>query len=901
MALLVAATGGCIRTPEIAEGALLVEVRSDGIDVVTGVLDLSGRSNQRRELALVAGAGQTAFELIPAGGYTLAVGGCDATGREVARGRADDVVVRAGERTSISVELMPIAVGDGGPVDGADAGPSDGADHDADGDAALDATIDATAGEGGPRDRFLDRDATPGDIPAVDADSRDGAAAADAAVADGTIGADVLIGLWSALTPAPGLADRNAACVGHDPQRQVTVLFASSIWIPPAPTETTPHLLGVAETWELLGNGWIQRQPAAQPPMRGSCSMAYDSARGRLVLFGGSVDDDHGWLHDLDDTWAWDGVSWTHLHSDTSPAARGGAALAYDPARDRVVLFGGSAGSLPMSFFKDTWELVDGAQWVEQHPATRPDYRTGAGLAHDPAARLTLLHGGHTELVTYADTWAWDGASWSQVADAPTEPCCRNRWLTFDPDRQRFVRFEGWPEVRTREFDWVEWRDVISAEPPPPIGVDALIHDVARRRSLLINPISMPNGDRRLDRLFVYLGPGAAIDAVGALAPGFPVVRDGDAGGHFMDYGAAIAADRLGQIWVAGVSEDGRRLLAAMVWKFLPSGKLAAGFPRSLNGDCLTSSADAIACASDGTIWIGGQTRATGAPQAVAALWKLDQAGNLANGFPKRWQVAVDRSSYLDGVAIDASGEVWAAGWDEATALVPRQARLFRFSETGDLGVGFPVAAEVADNGDSQAHGVAINAAGDVYLCGSARATGGDLDAVLWRFDSSGTPANGFPKVWSGGHGDDEFFGVAIDNTQRVWLVGVARSAAGDYDLLLPVYDEAGNLQLGFPVLFDGVAHGDDAGRGIAIGSLGEAWVTGAIANAAGNGDFALWRFDDAGQQRPGFPVIRDSDAGDNSHDHGMSVTIGPFGYIWATGGSNSNDGLENLVVWRFE
>ena len=46
---------------------------------------------------------------------------------------------------------------------------------------------------------------------------------------------------------------------------------------------------------------WVDR--TAAPPERSFHAMAYDSARGRVVLFGGIV---ASWVND---TWEWDGVS----------------------------------------------------------------------------------------------------------------------------------------------------------------------------------------------------------------------------------------------------------------------------------------------------------------------------------------------------------------------------------------------------------------------------------------------------------------------------------------------------------------------------------------------------------------------------------------------------------------
>src|SRR5206468_11025348 len=104
------------------------------------------------------------------------------------------------------------------------------------------------------------------------------------------------------------------------------------------------------------------------PSARWASAMAYDSARGRTVLFGGTN------AADLDDTWEWDGSQWLRATPAVSPPARRQHAMAYDIARDRVVLFGGFGGG---NRFADTWEW-DGSQWTNPKPQLSPPAR----LAH---------------------------------------------------------------------------------------------------------------------------------------------------------------------------------------------------------------------------------------------------------------------------------------------------------------------------------------------------------------------------------------------------------------------------------------------------------------------------------------------------------------------------------------
>jgi hypothetical protein len=76
--------------------------------------------------------------------------------------------------------------------------------------------------------------------------------------------------------------------------------------------------------------------PADHPSARMQAAMAYDAATGTVVLFSGDT------LHSApDDTWTWDGTTWTEQAPATSPPGLVSAAMAYDAATGTLVLFGG--------------------------------------------------------------------------------------------------------------------------------------------------------------------------------------------------------------------------------------------------------------------------------------------------------------------------------------------------------------------------------------------------------------------------------------------------------------------------------------------------------------------------------------------------------------------------------
>lgn len=92
--------------------------------------------------------------------------------------------------------------------------------------------------------------------------------------------------------------------------------------------------------------------------------------------------------------------------------------MAYDPTRERVVLYGGEDGG--GAHFGDTWEW-DGARWTEIDTSGQdapPPLRWPA-LAFDPATETILLFGGSTEGGDYTrDTYSWDGEAWEELEGA---------------------------------------------------------------------------------------------------------------------------------------------------------------------------------------------------------------------------------------------------------------------------------------------------------------------------------------------------------------------------------------------------------------------------------------------------------------------------------------------------
>jgi N-acetylneuraminic acid mutarotase len=137
------------------------------------------------------------------------------------------------------------------------------------------------------------------------------------------------------------------------------------------------------DTWTWDGASWTRRDVAG-PVGRANAMMA--TLNDTVVLFGGkgSVADDGD--SDFHDTWTWDGVAWT-LHTVPGPEARDSAAMA--TFGGSVVLFGGQDNILESTpgpefdfddiQYDDTWTW-NGTSWTKLQ-VTGPSVWPGAVMA----------------------------------------------------------------------------------------------------------------------------------------------------------------------------------------------------------------------------------------------------------------------------------------------------------------------------------------------------------------------------------------------------------------------------------------------------------------------------------------------------------------------------------------
>jgi len=193
--------------------------------------------------------------------------------------------------------------------------------------------------------------------------------------------------MWRFLTyEGPGQRERHT--MAYDVARGLTVLFGGNFGYPgPFP----------GGTWGWDGSTWGVLATQG-PRLRQDHAMVYDDLRDRIVLFGGHW---AGSVHG--DTWEWDGQAWAE-HKVAGPSPRLGHGMVFDRTRGRTLLFGGSTAVIGGVVFGDMWSW-NGRAWARVD-AHGPLPRTGHRMAYDSARDRVVLFGGSSVVATI-DTWEY--------------------------------------------------------------------------------------------------------------------------------------------------------------------------------------------------------------------------------------------------------------------------------------------------------------------------------------------------------------------------------------------------------------------------------------------------------------------------------------------------------------
>jgi len=188
------------------------------------------------------------------------------------------------------------------------------------------------------------------------------------------------------------------------------------------------------DTWVYDGGTWTEKSPTHPPSARSDFAMCFDSKAGVVVLFGG-----RDGLGKCNDTWTYDLASdeWTQLYPVSSPPRNDGVRMAFDDRAQVAVLY--EEGT--------TYVLnLTQNRWIRVSLSSAPVAGIGSAMAYDTDAERVLIYGGHRYTGgVFGELWGYDFAvdDWTQVpaATVPVSRCYSA--IAYDEGVHALVSFGG--------------------------------------------------------------------------------------------------------------------------------------------------------------------------------------------------------------------------------------------------------------------------------------------------------------------------------------------------------------------------------------------------------------------------------------------------------------------------
>jgi hypothetical protein len=148
----------------------------------------------------------------------------------------------------------------------------------------------------------------------------------------------------------------------------------------------------LGDTWVFKSGEWQELHPNPSPPAESGGTLAYDPAIGYCVLFGGSAISKSGAVEVFNTTWGFRGGQWFNLTTSVAPSPRDFAHLAFDSASGDAILFGGENAQNVV--LNDTW-VYEAGTWINvTRLGSAPSARVGFGMDYDPQLGSVVLFGG---------------------------------------------------------------------------------------------------------------------------------------------------------------------------------------------------------------------------------------------------------------------------------------------------------------------------------------------------------------------------------------------------------------------------------------------------------------------------------------------------------------------------
>lgn len=368
-------------------------------------------------------------------------------------------------------------------------------------------------------------------------------------------------------------------------------------------------------------------------------------------------------------------------------------------------------------------------------------------------------------------------------------------------------------------------------------------------------------------RIAAYFALGAAIsslDAESVHATSWTARYEGVG----RDEPVALAVDDSANVYVTGSSEWGSGGTDILTFKYSASGTLA--WMRRYDGPAHSDDyAQALAVASDGSVYVAGSSEGAGTERDCVTL-KYDRNGAL------QWTRRFDGGDrdFAQAVIATADGGVAAAG---GTYIAGHGLDLMvlKYSSAGDPD--WQAIADGPGHWDDVVTALALAPSNGLFVVGIETDTTGLGDYVIRRLDATGSET--WTRRYNGpGNQDDWAFALAADSLGNAFVTGFSVGDGGSADIATQRY--AGDGTPAWTARYDGPGADFDGGEAVRLGSDGSVYVAGVSDNTGANRDFVTLKYSADGSQE----WVRLFNGRAAGFDEAVAMTVDSLGRLVVAG-----------------
>jgi uncharacterized delta-60 repeat protein len=351
--------------------------------------------------------------------------------------------------------------------------------------------------------------------------------------------------------------------------------------------------------------------------------------------------------------------------------------------------------------------------------------------------------------------------------------------------------------------------------------------------------------------------------------------------------GRAIAVDALGYVYVTGTSHGLETENDVLTIKYDNSG--SEQWARTYDGPVhFQEAGEAIAVDASGNVYVTGYSQGVGEDSDIVTI-KYDGSGT-AQWVARFDGLVINGGAGARAIAIDSSGNVYVTG-DSAASDGSIDCVTIKYNSAGaeQWVARYTSLIPELDSGEA----IALDASGNVYVAGWSGQTGPWHDYITIKYNSAG--AQQWVSTYNGpGNRDDEAHALAVDASGNVYVTGNSDGGGTALDYATVKYNSSGVEQ--WVARYNGAVDGEDSARSIAVNPLGDVYVTGYSYGSPTASDYATVKYNSAGVLQWAARYTGPGDDVDKSND----TAIDPLGNIEVTGWSVGTGTINDYATVRY-